>query len=136
MPHSIRLNENLGVIVLRYRGCVDFSELRKVFDTVVLTAGFKEGLCLVADFRDNSPSLTEKEITRLADYAKRTDANWGATKWVFIVAKDSAFGLARLFSSLTSNYDVETKAFHTAQEADNWLGLGTEVEDILALTPE
>ena len=136
MPHSIRLNESLGVIVLRYRGCVDFSELRKVFDTVVLTAGFKEGLSLVADFRDNSPPLTAQEIARLADYAKRTDANWGATKWVFITAKDTSFGLARLFSILTSNYDVETKAFHTASEADDWLRLGTDVEDILALTPE
>jgi hypothetical protein len=136
MSHTIRLNGVLGVIVLRFRACVDFSEIRKVFDGLVLIPGFKAGLSLVADFRDNSPPLTGAETARFADCVGRTEADWGATKWVFIAAKDTSFGLARSFSLLTSNYNIQTKAFRNASEADDWLGLGTDVEDILALTPE
>ncbi len=136
MSHSIRLNENLGVVVVRYRGSVDFSEIRSVFDAAVHLNGFKPGLSLVVDFRDNSEPLTGAEVIALADYARRTDANWGVTKWLLIAEKDVTFGLARMFSSLTSGLDVETKVFRSAAAADDWLGIGTSVEDLLALTPE
>lgn len=138
MAHSMRLNENLGVIVLRYRGSVDFNEIRKALDDVVRLPGFKAGLCLVADFRDNSTPLTAAEVSALADYAKRTDADWGVTKWAFIAAKDVTFGLARMFSALTANYQVTTNVFRDARAADDWLGLGLgiDMKDILASTPE
>ena len=136
MPHSIRLNEQLGVIVLRFRGDVDFSEIRKIFDTLVQIPSFKEGLALVADFRNSTSPLTGAEIATLADYAKRTDARWGATKWAFIAASDMTFGLSRMFSALTSDYQVTTHVFRDAHQADDWLGLGVEVREILASTPE
>ena len=136
MSHSIRFNENFGVVVVRYRGSVDFSEIRSVFDATVHITGFKPGLSLVVDFRDTSEPLTGTEVIALADYARRTDANWGVAKWLLIAEKDVTFGLARMFSSLTSNLDVQTKVFRNAAAADDWLGIGARVEDILALTPE
>lgn len=136
MSHSIKLNEQLGVIVLRYRGNVDFAEIRNVLDEMVRLPGFKEGLSLVADFRDTVSPLTGEEIENLAYYAKRTDANWGVTKWAFLASKDTTFGLARMYSSLTADYQVTTTVFRDAKKADDWLGLGVEVTEILARTPE
>ena len=136
MSHSIKLNEQLGVIVLRYRGNVDFIEIQNVFDEMVRLPGFKEGLSLVADFRDTISPLSGSEVQSLAHYAKKTDANWGATKWVLLASKDITFGLARMYSSLTADCKVTTTVFRDVKKADDWLGLGVEVTEILARTPE
>ena len=136
MPHSIKLNDALGVIVLRSAGNVDFTELRNDLDELVRLPGFREGLALVADFRGSSTPVTAAEIGKLADYAKRTDAKWGVTKWAFIAADDLTFGLTRMFMAMTEDYDVTTQVFRDDIRADGWLGLGADVEEILKQTPD
>jgi hypothetical protein len=136
MAHSIELNQDLGVIVLRYRGSADFVEIKNVFDELVRIPGFKPGLKLVADFRAATEPLTGNEVRKLADYAKSTNAEWGATKWAFIASKDQTFGLALMFVALTYNCQVTTHAFRSATEADDWFGLGIEMGKILAQTPD
>jgi len=136
MPHSIKLNDALGVIVLRSAGNVDFTELRNDLDELVRLPGFREGLALVADFRGSSTPVTAAEIAKLADYAKRTDAKWGVTKWAFIAADDLTFGLTRMFMAMTEDYDVTTQVFRDDIRADGWLGLGADVEEILKQTPD
>jgi hypothetical protein len=136
MPHSIKLNDALGVIVLRSAGNVDFTELRNDLDELVRLPGFREGLALVADFRGSSTPVTAAEIAKLADYAKRTDARWGVTKWAFIAADDLTFGLTRMFMAMTEDYDVTTQVFRDGIRADGWLGLGVDVEEILKQTPD
>ena len=136
MSHSVKLNEDLGVIVLRYRESADFAEIKNVFDELVRIPGFKPGLKLIADFRGATEPLTDDEIRKLADYAKSTDANWGATKWAFIASKEITFGLARMFMALTDDCQVTTHAFRNAKEADDWLELGIEMEKILEQTPD
>ena len=76
------------------------------------------------------------EIAKLADYAKRTDAKWGVTKWAFIAADDLTFGLTRMFMAMTEDYDVTTQVFRDDIRADGWLGLAVDVEEILKKTPE
>jgi hypothetical protein len=136
MSHSIKLNEELGVIVLRYRGNVDVAEIRHAFDEMVRLPGFQEGISLVADFRDTMSPLTGEEVQDLAYYAKQNDADWGVTKWALLASRDLTFGLARMYSSLTADYKVTTSVFRDAKKADDWLGLGVEVTEILARTPE
>jgi hypothetical protein len=133
MSHSIKLNETLGVIVLRSTGSMDFTELRSVLDELVRIPGFKEGLSLVIDFRGSTP-VTAAEVGKLADYARRTDAKWGITKWAIIAADDLTFGLTRMYMALTEDYQVTTKVFRDARNADDWLGLGVEMEEILKQT--
>ena len=77
----------------------------------------------------NTP-LTADEVSKLADYAKRTDAKWGVTKWAIIAADD----LTRMYMALTEDYHVTTNVFGDAIKADDWLGLGVEMEQILRQT--
>jgi hypothetical protein len=135
MSHSIKLNDAFDVIVLRSTGKVDFTELQNDLDELVRMPGFREGLSLVADFRGSSTPVTAAEIVKLADYAKRTDAKWGVTKWAIIAADDLTFGLTRMFMAMTEDYDVTTQVFRDAVKADGWLGLGIDVEEILKKTP-
>jgi hypothetical protein len=67
-------------------------------------------------------------------YAKRTDAKWGVTKWAIIAADDLTFGLTRMYMALTEDYHVTTNVFGDAIKADDWLGLGVEMEQILRQT--
>jgi hypothetical protein len=136
MSHSVRLNEKLDVIVVRFHGAPDFAEIKTLFDDAVTMPGFKPGLSLVADFRGSITPLTGAEIRQLANYISKTDADWGTTKWSVLASESSTFGLMRMFMALTDDHEVTTHVFRTLAEADDWLGLGIEMEDILAQTPE
>ncbi len=136
MTHSVRLNEELGVIVVRFHAAPNFDEIKTLFDDAVQMPGFRPGLFLVADFRLTNAPLTGAEIRHLADYVLRTDAQWGATKWSILTSEATTFGLGRMFMALTDDHEVTTHVFRTVTEADDWFGLGVEMYDILARTPE
>jgi len=132
MAHSLALNDNLGVIVLRYWGSVNFTEVRLVFDELLQIPGFREGLKLVADFRQSETPLTGAQVKSLADYGSLTDAKWGTTKWAVVASNDVTYGLARMYEILTTGYRVVTHVFRNAAEADDWLGLGVPLAELLA----
>ena len=136
MPHTIVLNADLGVIVFRARGCVEVAELVRAMDAMVLIPGFKAGLSLVADFRGCETHLSADDLRGLATYAQQADSKWGQTKWALLASNNLTFGLARMFMALTSTHQVTTHVFHGAAEADDWLRLGLEVNEILIRTPD
>jgi hypothetical protein len=51
---------------------------------------------------------------------------------VLLAANDVTFGLARMYATLTTNHKMMTRVFRNAREADDWLGLGKNVEEMLA----
>lgn len=136
MSHTIRLNDDLGVIVLRAKRSMDVAEIELAFAEMLSLPGFREGLSLIVDFRGSETPISGAEVRQLAEYARRADARWGTTKWSFIASADMAYGLSRIFMALTSEHQVETHVFRTLHDADDWLGLGVDVDEILARTPD
>jgi len=136
MPHTIRFNSELGVIVLRAKRSMDFVELESALEELVHVPGFTGGLSLIVDFRGSDTPITTSEVRRLAVYAQQTDARWGDTKWCFLASDDVTFGLSRMFMALTSKHQVETHVFRDLESANDWLGLGVGADDVLARTPD
>jgi len=136
MSHTIRLNDDLGVIVLRAKKCMDIAEIQTAFGEMVHLPGFREGLSLVVDFRGSETPISAAEVRQLAEYARRADAKWGTTKWAFLASADLAYGLSRIFMALTSEHQVETHVFRNLDDADGWLGIGVDVDEILVRTPD
>ena len=136
MSHTLKLNKDLGVIVLRAKRAMSFDEIRRVFGEMVRLADFREGLCLVADFRGSGTAISSEEIKQLAARAGEIDAAWGATRWAIIASDDLLYGLSRMFSALTDRHRVTTHVFRSLEAADDWLGLGVEVKEILVRTPD
>lgn len=136
MSHTLKLNIELGVIVLRAKQILSFNEIRGILAEMVRLPGFREGLCLVADFRGSGTSLTAEDMRLLADWARGTDAAWGDTKWSIIASSDTLFGLSRMFMSLTDELQVDTHVFRDIHAANGWLGLAVDVEEILMQTPD
>lgn len=136
MPHTIRLNDNLGVIVLRAKRSMDVAEVETAFTEMLRLPGFREGLSLIVDFRGSETPVSGAEVRQLAEYARRADAKWGTTKWSFIASADMTYGLSRIFMALTSEHQVETHVFRSLDDANGWLGLGVNVDEILVRTPD
>ena len=136
MSHTIRLNGDLGVIVLRCRGDVDFREIIEAFHELADIPGFKSGLKLVADFRESTTLLNEAQIDEMANYLKITDDEWGATKWTMISSSDRTYGLGRQFEKQTEQCHVSTHIFRAVDDADNWFGIDVPMFEILYLTPD
>ena len=131
MPHHVKVLDNLGVIVLRFWGDITYEELQRVFDEVPAMPGFRKGLKLVADGRESRTALTGAEIQRLAHYAKHVEAAWGETKWAVLATNDVIYGLVRIYMALTSEYDIQTHVFRSVEQANDWLGLGVEMSELL-----
>ena len=134
MPHVAKLNDELGVVAIRYRGSLAFDEIAQAFGELVTLPGFRKGMKCVADFRKAHTSLTGVEIRRLAAIAGDTDHAWGATKWAVIASDDVIFGLSRMYSALTSDHEVATHVFRTVEAANDWLGIGLSIDEILRST--
>ncbi len=136
MSHTIKFNEELGVLVLRAKRSMDVVEIKRAFDEMVGLPAFREGLSLIVDFRGSETPVSGPEVRQLAEYARRADARWGTTKWAFLASADTAYGLSRIFMALTSEHRVETHVFRTLADANGWLGLGVNVDEILVRTPD
>ncbi|CAN5751058.1 hypothetical protein BH11PSE3_BH11PSE3_23740 [soil metagenome] len=136
MSHTLTLNKDLGVIVLRAKQPMSFNEIRLVFKEMVRLPGFRKGLCLVADFRATGTEITADDVRGLAHQARETDSDWGDTKWSIIASDDLLYGLSRMFGTLTDNHQVTTQVFRDVASADGWLGIGVETSEILARTPD
>ncbi len=136
MSHTIRLNDELGVVVLRAQRSMDLFEIEAALTEILQLPGFREGLRLVVDFRGSETPLNGAEVRQLAEYARRADARWGTTKWSFLASADLTYGLSRIFMALTSEHQVETRVFRNLVQANDWLGLGVDVDEILVRTPD
>lgn len=131
MAHSVVLLDNLGLVVLRFWGDVKYDEIRSVFDESVKLPGFRPKLKAIADCRDATTQMSGSDIQRLASYAQKTDPLWGESKWAILAPNDVIFGLSRMFSALTSDYEVKTHVFRTIGDANDWLEIGVPLKEIL-----
>ncbi len=132
MPHSIQIIEDLGVVVARFRSDVTYEEVRNVLAETVQLPGFRPHLKAIIDFRNATTRATGTDVHKLALYAQNTDFAWGDAKCAVIAPSDLIYGLFRMFSALTSGYEVTTRVFRNVEKANEWLGLGMEMEEILA----
>src|SRR6266851_9952039 len=65
---------------------------------------------------------------------KKNRRQIGRHQVAIIAADDLTFGLTRMYMALTEDYHVTTNVFGDAIKADDWLGLGVEMEQILRQT--
>ena len=131
MPHQVHPIIDLGAVVVRFSGRIDYQELQDVLDELPLLPDFRPHLKLIADFRDCATTMTGQEVQKLAAYARRSDASWGETRWALLAPDDVIFGLSRMYMALTEDYQVETHVFRSVDETDDWLGLGVGLEEAL-----
>lgn len=131
MPHSVRLLDNLGIVLFRFWGNVEYDEMRNVFDEAVKLPGFRPKLKAIVDGREATTTMTGNDIQKLASYAQKIDPLWGESKWAILASSDLVFGLSRMYSALTSDYEVKTHVFRTIADASDWLEIGIPVSDIL-----
>ena len=132
MPHSTKLDSELGVVVIRYHGAIDLEEFRHVLDELKMLPGRRPGLKLLSDFRASETPQSGDEIRPLAEYARPTHQAYGATKWAHIAPNTLTYGLVRMYAALTQEAPVTVQVFKDVGEVDDWLELGLDAAAILA----
>lgn len=125
MPHYMKLNTELGVVVMRYDGKVDLPELRKVLDELIALPGFRPGLKIVGDFRRSETPLTGDDMRELAEYAQSALQACGTAKWAIIASNTLTYGLARMYSALTEDTQVKVQVFRDPPKSMNGSSLGS-----------
>lgn len=135
MGHTIVLNRELGVIVLRATERMDFAELGRVFAEILSVPGFTPGVSLVADFREGQTQVSTEQIRQLAGIAQAMDGQWGVAKWAILTGNDLTYALVRMFGTLTSDCKVTTQGFRDLAAAGEWLDLGVGMDEIFERTP-
>ena len=131
MPHRITFVPELEVVVARFSGEISLPELEKALDEVTREPWFHSHLKLIADFRGCSTAMSGDDVHTFATYAKRADVAWGDTKWAILASSDLIYGLSRIYMAITAEYHVQTHVFRSAQESDDWLGLGVGIDEAL-----
>lgn len=135
MSHTIALNRELGVIVLRATARMEFAELSRVFAEILEIPGFTHGLSMIADFREGQTQVSTEQIRQLAGIAHAMDGQWGVAKWAILAGNDLTYALVRMFGALTSDCKVTTQVFRDLPAAGDWLGLGVGIEEVFERTP-
>lgn len=135
MSHTIVLDRELGVIVLRATERMEFAELSRVFAEILALPGFTPGLSLIADFREGQTQVSTEQIRQLAGVAHAMDGQWGVAKWAILTGNDLTYALVRMFGTLTSDCKVTTQVFRDPAAAGDWLDLGVGMDEILERTP-
>ena len=62
-------------------------------------------------------------ITTGRDFVESIQEVRGKCKWAFIAPNDPAYGVSRMFSTLSDGLSIESEVFRTKDEAKKWLGL-------------
>ncbi len=128
MLDAVSLNETLGVFVARYSGRVDLDQIRQAYADMSGNPGFRPGLRAICDLRRAEIDLSGDDIRVLSALVRSVAPKWGGTKWLAVVASDVAYGLLRMFMSLTDNSSIETLVVRDIDEAGDWLELGVDAK--------
>jgi hypothetical protein len=131
MLDAVKLHEELGVYVAQYSGHVDPSDIRGAYTAMVANPSFRPGMRAICDLRSAELDLSGEDMRVLAALVRAVAPRWGRTKWLALVASDVAYGLLRMFISLTDSCSISTMVVRDPSEAGDWLELGIGTESVL-----
>ena len=92
---------------------------------------FRPGLRAICDLRSAELDLSGEDMRVLAALVRAVAPKWGKTKWLALVASDAAYGLLRMFMSLTDSSPIATLVVRDPAEAGDWLELGVSLDFLL-----
>ncbi len=122
MPYEYGFDEALDVVVIRAVGRITEEELLSSFRDITKIREFRPGIGILHDYSSGDLSqLFYEAIWRGKELLQMEHAMFGPGKWAFYVSSNVAFGLARMFVSLSSDIPIEMEIFRDLESARSWL---------------
>lgn len=126
---KIKLNFNIDketrTVYVRAEGEITVDDLIENEKKIINDPDFETDLNTLADFSRAWPavSVNYQTIEMSRHFVSSIQNLRGRSKWALIAPNDPAYGVCRMFASLSDGLSIETKVFRSEREARKWLGL-------------
>jgi hypothetical protein len=132
MPIRVRLNAEIGLLVVVFEGVVTAEEFEiQVAPLIDIPAYSQVPLTLVdmtAALRGDGPAEIVRRSARRAEKSVDSDIEAGA-KMALVATNDEFYGLGRMYEMLRDGSPLEIAVFRSLSEAEEWLGLPANFEN-------
>lgn len=127
MPISYSIDKNLGVVFTTATGRLTEEELLEDKRRLTSDPNFSPEFVELSDIRAVSDlAITPEGIARMVMQDEDDADKLSAYKLAIVVSKEVAFGLARMYESMTQANVPNVRIFREINEARDWLGLPPE----------
>ena len=122
MCHNIRIDKEKKLAEIIATGTVNFTELKEIFMETVGHDDWQAGFNMLCDYRkiDNFDVIS-RDIENITEWQTAIDALIGNGKCAVVAAKDSVYGMSRMWEILSSDRSQEICIFRRIDDAVLWL---------------
>lgn len=121
MPISFEYNKDDDILYEKMQGFVTVEEVINSFESRKGIVGYYPSVRKICDCRGIKFDLSNEGLKQIADYVKEHESYFGKTKWAIITSDPLTMAFARIYSILTQDSSVKTKAFSSVEEGLEWL---------------
>jgi hypothetical protein len=123
MPIHTAINNELHCIERIVDGEFNFNKFFSSFQEIETVPGFVKGMDALWDLRHADLSqISVDTIDKISHYiANNTDKRGEGYRIALVVNSDLAFGLARMFRSMSDHTPVSINIFRSMDDAHEWL---------------
>ncbi|MEM9175799.1 MAG: hypothetical protein AAGC67_11240 [Myxococcota bacterium] len=122
LPRHPLVVERDGLVRIRRAGPVDLSDLHPTLPDLLEAHPDRRRFRLLLDYREAVfTHLTQAEIHALVSQDRVVMTQVDSIRMAIVVESDVAFGIARMYASLTMGSEIEIEVFRDLKEAERWL---------------
>ena len=121
MALSYEIDTQLGILRIRIKGSSvarEDSEFAKKWAKDPL---YRPGMPILVDNRERTGVASSAYIAKMAALTAKSELFQVPTRCAVLVARDSQFGMTRMFALRSADSKLETQVFRDMREAEQWL---------------
>ena len=122
-------------IVVRWNDVLTAESFIDFLSVLVAHPDFRSNMNRLYDFRSATIELTTTGLRSIKSEIQDLDEAHGDRRVAFLVHRDLAYGMMRMFTAIAENLRAEMGVFRDEAEAKAWIGLPVELELPLDPTP-
>ena len=125
MKLVFNIDKELRTVYVKAEGEITVEDLIENEKNIINDPDFVIDLNTLADFSRAWPavSVNYQTIERSRNFVSSIQDIRGKSKWALIAPNDPAYGVCRMFASLSDGLSIETRVFRNEDDARKWLGL-------------
>ena len=125
MKITYNINKELKTVFVNAEGVISATDLIENEKKIINDPNFEKGLNTLVDFSNARPAedVNFQSVNISRKFVESIQEVRGQCKWAFVAPNDPAYGVCRMFSTLSDGLSIESAVFRTEDEAKQWLGI-------------
>lgn len=123
MCHRINIDKDKKLAIITASGRVNVLELKEIFTEIIGHEDWQAGFNMLCDYsRIEDFDVTSQDIDEITEWQNSIDSLIGNGRCAVVAAKDSVFGMSRMWEILSSERAQQICVFRRMADAHSWLG--------------